>query len=317
MNPRMPFFFLICFILSLSLTSCPSGEAGKKGVEERTLTVITTLFPLYDFTREIGQDRAKVTLLLPPGVEAHSFEPKPGDMLTMNSADVFIFTGSSMEPWAPDILKGLDNRKLLVIDASARTRTMEAMGHHGISEVNPHEHGVIDPHIWLDFSNAMTMVDNIQKGLSEKDPSNGQFYARNSQAYKAKLANLDRRFKEGLSSCKKRLFVHGGHFAFNYLARRYGLHYMAAFKGSPDAEPSPRDIVALKRVMKERDIKYIFYEELISPRVAQVLSGETGATLIKLHGAHNISKDDMARGRSFISIMEENLRNLRSGLQCS
>ncbi len=122
--------------------------------------------------------------------------------------------------------------------------------------------------------------------------------------------------KKGFLTCKKNIFVHGGHFAFNYLAKRYNLEYISAYHGSPDSEPSPQRIVSMKRKIQENNIQYIYYEELIAPRLANVLARETSAKLLKLHGAHNISKEDFERNLSFIAIMEENLKNLKVGLEC-
>jgi len=316
-----------CIILSLLFfiagTACQRQE--QKAGKEKQLNVVTTLFPLYDFTKNIAGDKVSVTLLLPPGVEAHSFEPKAGDMLRVNGADLFIFTGKSMEPWADGMLKGVDNKGLLVVDASTGITLMQGEeDHHDhghgkgeqYGKENHHDHGKIDPHLWLDFANAQKMVSNILEALVVKDPANKDFYTKNSDAFIAKLADLDRRYREAFVTCKKNIFVHGGHFAFNYLAKRYNLQYIAAYHGSPDSEPTPKRLITLKKKMQQNNIQYIYYEELITPRVAEVLAKETGATLLKLHGAHNISKEEFEKGVSFLSLMEGNLKNLKAGLEC-
>ena len=304
-------------------TACQRQE--QKVGKAKQLNVVTTLFPLYDFTKNIAGDKVSVTLLLPPGVEAHSFEPKAGDMLRVNAADLFIFTGKFMEPWADGLLKGVDNKGLLVVDASTGITLMEGEdehhdhGHgkgekHG-KESNDH-HGKIDPHLWLDFAIAQKIVDNILAALITRDPAGKDMYTQNAEAYKAKLVDLDRRYKETFLTCKKNIFIHGGHFAFNYLAKRYNLVYISAYHGSPDAEPTPKRLITLKKKMQENNIQYVYYEELIAPRVAEVLAKETGATLLKLHGAHNISKEEFEKGVSFLSLMEGNLKNLKAGLEC-
>jgi len=316
-------------ILMLGLILLVAGSACQRQEQQtgkvRQFTVVTTLFPLYDFTKNIAGDKASITLLLPPGVEAHSFEPKAGDMLRVNGADLFIFTGKSMEPWADGLLKGVDNKGLLVVDASKGITLMQREDDHhdhghGKGEKqgkeSHHDHGRIDPHIWLDLANAQKMVSNILEALVVKDPGNKDFYTKNSDAFIAKLVDLDRRYKETFLTCKKNIFIHGGHFAFNYLAKRYNLQYIAAYHGSPDSEPTPKRLITLKKKMKQNNIQYIYYEELITPRVAEVLAKETGATLMKLHGAHNISKEEFEKGIPFLSIMEENLKNLTVGLEC-
>ncbi|MBA4417008.1 MAG: zinc-binding protein [Syntrophus sp. (in: bacteria)] len=312
---------LITLALCVGLFSCGTREAEAPG--QGRLKVITTLFPVYDFARNIGGEKAHVTLLLPPGVEPHSFEPRPGDILAINRADIFVYTGKHMEPWVVGILKGIDNKKLLVIDGSKGIALMEkgnedkdSHGHGENKKDHGGEEGRPDPHIWLDLYNAQKMVDAIRDGFIGKDPSHKEFYIKNAEAYNARLSALDERFKAGLSRCAGRRFIHGGHFAFGYLARRYNLEYISAYEGSPNAEPSPKRIIELKKLIRDNHIKYVYYEELITPRVAEVVARETGTTLLKLHGAHNVSREDLEKRVSFIGIMEQNLDSLRTGLEC-
>ncbi len=305
---RSALSLILSFALILTMVSCRKKE--EKPSAEKKLTVITTLFPLHDFARNIGKERAEVSLLLPPGVEPHSFELKPADILKINNADVFVYTGKFMEPWVADVIKAMSNQNLLVVDSSEGIRLLEEVeGHSG-------ESGKMDPHVWLDLSNAQKMVDTILAAFIRKDPSDKDFYQRNANEYKARLAGLDERYRTSLAHCKTKMFVHGGHYAFNYLARRYGLTYISAFRGSPDAEPSPGDLVQLIRKIRQHELHYVYYEELITPRVAETIAKETGASLLKLNGAHNITKDEMERGVTFLSIMEQNLENLAKGLQC-
>lgn len=298
-------------VISFIMLSCQQKPGKLRG--GKNLTVVTTLFPLYDFAKNIGGQKADVTLLLPPGVEPHAFEPRPGDILKIHEADMFVYTGRFMEPWVEDILKGTTNQGPLVIDASRAIKLTEESA----KDKQKNERGKVDPHIWLDFSNAKRMVANILDGFLNRDPSNKDFYLKNAEGYTKKLDELDRRFRDSLASCKKDIIIHGGHFAFGYLAKRYNLTYISAYKGfSPDAEPTPRNLISLTKKLKENDVKYVFYEELISPKVAEVIARETGARLLMLHGAHNVTRDDMDRGITFISLMEHNLDNLRTGLEC-
>jgi len=304
---------LALFLTMISMTGC--GKKDHPTTGQKKLNIVTTLFPLYDFTRNIVGDNAQVTLLLPPGMEPHSFEPKPGDMLRINNADLFIYTGKFMEPWVEGILKGLDSKKLVIVDTS-RGITLNEEKEDEKDQDHAHGHGKTDPHIWLDLSNAQKIVDNILEGVIQKDVANRDYYSKNAETYKVNLNGMDAKYRETFSTCKRRIFIHGGHFAFNYLAKRYNLQYIAAYHGSPDAEPTPKRLIELKNMLKQYDIKYIYYEELILPRVSEVISRETGATMLKLHGAHNVSKEDMDKGITFLSLMEENLKNLKVGLEC-
>ena len=301
------------------LCACQSKEAKAPAPAEKKLGVITTLFPLYDFARTIGGDKVEVTLLLPPGVEAHTFDPRPDDIMKIKRADLFVFTNEYMEPWADRLLKGVATASLLVVDSSKGVSLLKADHEEGHEGEHDHHHhaGGMDPHIWLDFANARIMVDNITAGMSAKDPVNKDYYAARAAAYKAELQKLDDDFKAGLASCRTREFIHGGHNAFGYLTRRYGLHYRPAVRSlSADAEPTPADFADLVRQMRKSSAKYIFSEELLSPRTAELIARETGAGILLLHGAHNISKADLANGVTFIALMRKNLENLRTGLQC-
>jgi zinc transport system substrate-binding protein len=318
MKKKALFPFVVICMAALIVASCQKEQGGPP--QSKKLSIVATLFPLYDFAKEIIGDRANVTLLLPPGVEAHSFEPKPGDMITINNAGIFLYTGAYMEPWVEKILQATDNKNLIVIDTSKGVTLLKSTAGHeegpGQNTQGHDEQGVYDPHIWLDFTNAQKMVDSILEGLTRQDPANKDFYEKNAAAYKTKLQTLDEKFKKTLSGCRKDTFVHSGHFAFNYLASRYNLHYISAYGGSPNAEPTPGKIIELKKFILEHGIKYIYYEELITPRIADILNKETGAQLLKLSGAHNIGKDDLKQGKTFIGLMEDNLTNLKVGLEC-
>lgn len=320
---------MISLMLMVTLCGCQKSAPQQAAKDSgKKLSVLTTLFPLYDFARVICGDKANVQLLLPPGVEAHSFEPKPADLIAISKADVFVYTNPVMEPWATKLLKGIAPPTLRVVDASVGT-TMLKVGEgahedsaeheekekgHGHEE---HEHaGGIDPHLWLDFKNAGIMVDNLAAAIIEKDPANAPYYRANATAYKAELNKLDADFSAGLARCGTRTFLHGGHYAFGYLAARYGLTYRSAQAVNPDAEPTPATIVQLLKMVKSTGLKYVYAEELVSPRISEMISREAGVKILMLHGAHNISKDDLAKGVTFISLMRKNLEQLRIGLQC-
>jgi zinc transport system substrate-binding protein len=236
----------------------------------------------------------------------------------INESDLFVYTGKFMEPWIEDIIKGITNKNVKVIDSSVGIELMEEDTHEEDEheEKHPHHDGV-DPHIWLGFNNSQIMVSNIVKILAEKDPVNADFYNTNASLYIKKLSTLDESYKNTLSVCKTREVVYGGHYAFGYLAKRYNLEYVSAQGFSPDSEPTAKDMVTLIDQIKKGNINYIFYEELASPKIAETLSRETGAKLLLLNGAHNLSKEEMKNNVSFLSIMEKNLVNLKTGLGCS
>jgi len=323
----------ILFLSVLIAVFIVSG-CGEKQVENG-IKITTTIFPLYDFAREVGGDKVSVKMMLPPGAEAHSFEPTPADIVRINESSLFIYIGESMEPWAEDILKSVKNDKLKVLEASEGIAVIkgELHGGHGKEAHNKkdhdehgdddhhdpdcHQHGGFDPHIWLDFTNDIKIVSAIAAKLCEIDPANASYYNDRAAAYSKKLSALDAEYSTALGNCSLKTVIYGGHFAFGYMAKRYGLKHISPYKGfSPDAEPSPKNIAALAEMIRKTGSKHIYYEELIDPKVAKVISSETGVEMLMLHGAHNLTKSEFAAGRSFVDIMYDNLGKLKTGLGC-
>ena len=307
---------LLCCTTLLFVAGCKKAE-----VKPATgLQVVTTLFPLYDFARTIAGDKAQVTMLLPPGVEPHTFEPKPEDMIRISRAGLFVYTSKQMEPWAEKIITGIDNKALRVVNAgehaSYRAGVREEEHEHGHKEEKGHDRKGMDPHIWLDFSNAALMVDAILDGFIAADPGNGAVYRKNAEAVKTQLVALDERYRSKLSGCATRKLLHGGHYTFGYLAARYNLDYHALSGVSSDSEPSAERMIALVREIKSSRTKYLFAEELLSPRLTETLAKEAGAGVLILHGAHNLTRDDLSRNVTFFDLMERNLEQLQKGLQC-
>jgi zinc transport system substrate-binding protein len=312
MKGKQSLIVIICIVMLCVLVSCKQKQQQERG--EKKMRVVASLFPLYDFARQIGKEKAGVVLLVPPGAEPHSFEPRPGDILKIHEADMFLYTGEAMEPWIEEILKGINKQTPIVVDSG---KEIMMTGEHADKGSAGHEHGKDDPHIWLDFSNAEKMVDAILDGFVRADPSHRAFYMKNAEAYKQQLQSLDKKYFDSLASCKKRILIHGGHFAFGYLARRYNLQYLTAYQGyAPNAEPTPQNLIELMKKLRSNSLRFVFYEELVMPRLAETIARETGAGLLMLNGAHNVTEEELEKGVTFISLMEQNLENLKRGLEC-
>lgn len=307
----------------MTLCFCMMLVCGCQRVEQKPaagLQVVTTLFPLYDFSRTIAGDKAQVSMLLPPGVEPHTFEPKPEDMIRIGRAGLFVFTNPYMEPWAETVIKGVDNKRLKVVNAGQRVKYRSVVAadedHHKAGASGDHDHKGLDPHIWLDFANAAIMVDTILDGFVAADAVNADQYRRNAEALKTRLANLDGRYRDALAECATRKLLHGGHYTFGYLANRYNLDYHALSGVSSDSEPSASRMVKLIGEIRASGVQHLFAEELLSPRLTETLAKEAGVGVLMLHGAHNLSRDDLARGISFFDLMDRNLDRLQKGLRC-
>ncbi len=315
MKKYMPSFkIIVCLLLVLPLiVSCQKSRESTK--PDNKIQVVATIFPIYDMVRHIGGDKVKVTMLLPPATDAHNYELKPAEIVQISKADLFLYLNMEMERWAYKVIDATSSKtKLLPVETGSGITMLPLAGHD--DEDGHHHASKFDPHIWLDFSNAQKMVDNIAAALVKIDQRHSDYYLKNAVEYKNKLTALDNRFRSELTGCKSRIILHAGHRAFSYLANRYGLKYYSVYNVSADSEPEPQKIIALIQQIKTTKTRYIYSEDLINPRLAEMIAKETGAGLLKLNNGHTVSKADISGGVSFLSLMEENLVNLKKGLQC-
>ncbi len=304
------FFFLTGFLLALLVIPSPVHS-------QPNLKIITTLFPLQEFARSVGGEKVQVDLLLPPGAEPHNWDPKPSDVNKIKQADFFIYIGRAMEPWAADLLKAIPTGRLRVLEAG-RVALPEPEDHPPGTQTHAgHGHGgKKDPHIWLDFSLDMKIVEMIAAAFSEKDPAQAAHYRSNARAYEGKLDALDQKYRSSLSSCRQRQIILGGHSAFGYLAQRYGLRQIALYGISPNAEPTPKKLAEVVQAAKNHRAKFIFFESFMNPKLAQVLAKEAGIGTMNLYDGANVTKDQLQKKTTFLELMEKNLANLRRGLEC-
>lgn len=291
--------------LSLVLAGCHSTSTSPKttSLETEQPTIVTTLFPEYDFTKKIVGSHAKVTLLLPPGVEPHNFEPTPKDMVQMKKAMLLIYTNDIMEPWISKFKGTLKGDSVKILNASESIQMIQT-------------HGSDDPHVWMNPQNAILMAKAIQKAVVEADPTHKQLYDDNTTTLIQELSDLDAAYEKALSPLKNKQVIYGGHAAEGYLADRYKLEFISAYNSlSPDAEPTSKNIATLIDTVKSTHAKAVYYEELVDPKVAKVIAAETHAKMLLLHGAHNLSLEELNQNVSYIDIMKDNLDRLLEGLQ--
>lgn len=260
------------------------------------LNVVVSFYPLYDFTKNIGGEKVNITTIIPFGVEPHDWEPTPKDVGKILSADLFIYNGAGLEPWAEKLVKDTKSKNLVVIDMY---KSIGAKGD--------------DPHIWLDPVLVKAQLKVIRDTLIKLDSRNKSYYEANYNSYLKKVEALDREIRDTLSRCKKKVFV-TSHDAFSRFAERYGLTQVPITGINPEAEPKPKDLVEVVKIVRENKIKYIFTEPLISPKLAESLSRETGAKILILDPIEGLSESDIKAGKDYISKMRENLKNLKLAL---
>jgi zinc transport system substrate-binding protein len=276
--------------------------------------VVSSLFPLYEFAGAVGGDRADVRLILPPGVDPHAWEPKARDLVAVSRADLFVCVSEDLEPWVVDVVRGARSQGLKVL---AATEGFESHGQGGAHD--PRHEGADeerDPHVWLDLSYDQWIVTRIAEALSSIDPEGAGRYRRNAAVYNERLRALDRAYKEALAACRHRTLVVGGHSAFSYLARRYGLKEIPLYGVSADSQPTPQRLAEIIETASALGVKHIFFETLVSPKLAQVIADEIGAETLLLNPGANMNQGQFDRGVTFLEIMKENRENLKKGLEC-
>lgn len=357
-------FVLTTAILAMLLTGC-NGRSGSKNEasepEKKKINVVTTLFPYYDFTRQVAGDRINLTMVVPAGMDSHSFEPTPADMLTIQNADVLICNGGALEHWLTQVLAAVDTSGMTVMTGMDYVETVQEEIVEGMEdEDHDHDHGgeedgsgtedasrgggednhgsedddyrseddgygdeddghsveiEYDEHVWTSPVNAMTLVKEICAVLSAADSENAPYYEENRDIYLKKLEQLDAEFRDVTAKRKRSMIIVGDKFPYRYLADEYGLSYRAAFSGcSTDTEPSAKTIAYLIDKIRAEQIPVIYYLELSSHRVSEIISEETGAVPLLLHSCHNVTRKEFDDGVTYLDLMEQNVINLRKGL---
>lgn len=316
--------FIVVAVLTFALVLAGCGASSDKVTGDKDkLKIVTTFYPMYDFTKNVAGDKASIEMLIDAGTEPHDYEPSAKDIAKIEAADVFVYNSEDMETWVPSVLKSLDSKKLTVIDASKGIQLVEGSeeeehhdheeeGHdHDHEEAHHHEH---DPHVWLSPVLAQQEVTNIQNGLTKADKTNADTYEKNAANYNDKLKALDGKFKTAFEGAKQRDFV-TQHAAFQYLAKEYNLHQVAIAGLSPDQEPSPARLAELQKYVKDNNISTIYFEEVASPKVAETLANETGAKLEVLSPIEGITDKEQKKGMDYIAYMEQNLKALQKTIK--
>ncbi len=301
------------------LNGCAPQEASQKPAPDgkEKLSVVAAVFPVYDFVREVGGEYVSATLLLPPGMESHSFEPTPRDIMTIEASDLFLYVGGESDAWIETLLSGSDQvyscRVMDYVDLRTEEQVdgMQMKGHH-----HDEDEAEYEEHIWTSPVNAMEMVRGICDELCGLDPDRKAVYEANRDAYLKKLQALDARLRETVQQGKRKVLLFGDRFPFLYLVKEYGLDYYAAFPGcNMETEPSAATLAFLTEKVRTERIPVILYLELSNHKVADALAESTGAQTRMFHSCHNVTKDEMEAGATYLELMETNCEVLQEALQ--
>lgn len=269
------------------------------------IQVVTSFYPLYFFVSQIASDKATISNLTPAGAEPHDYEPTTQDLTKIEMSDLLILNGG-VEAWAEKIKQNLSGTQVKVVVAGDGLLT------HNLTESGQTS---LDPHIWLNPLLAKQESEKIGQALEQIDPQNGSYYQASLSKFENQLDQLDQEYKSGLKSCKQKDII-TSHAAFGYLARQYGLNQIPIDGLSPDEEPSPQKIIEIAQFAKQNEVKYIFFESLVSPKLSQTLASEVGAQTLVLDPLEGLSQDDINSGKNYFTLMRENLKNLKIALEC-
>ncbi len=298
----------IFFIVLISVLTCSACSQNTSTSSDK-LQIVATLFPQYDFAREIAGDKADVVLLAPAGTDGHTYEPTPAEILHIAESDMFIYTGKHMEAWAEKIINSVNSESIKVVDVSENIEIKQG-GHSHIGHTENY-----DPHIWTDPNNAKIMVDNIRKALCDMDKNNADYYNARAKEYILKLHELDKRFEQAVAESKTNKMIFGDSFAFLYFTERYGLQHRAAFDScSSEAEPSAFIITEIIEEIKNDNVSVIYYSETSNKKVPESISKETGAEPLLFHSCHTVTNEEIDNGTNYLTLMNQNLENLKKGL---
>ena len=302
--------------VALMLLACSSGTdaggASSPTARPEKVRLVTTLYPLEYFARRIGGNLVDVTNLVAPGVEAHDFEPSPGDMRSMSAADVIVVNGAGFEPWIDRAVANLGGEPKLVIEASRAFSLNGASATAGATKLSA---SGVDPHYWLDPLKASAQAEAVRDALMAVAPAHGEVYKNNAARLIEEIELLHDQYSSALQQCRLDTFV-TSHAAFGHLASRYGLVQLPLTGTSPEAEPATARLARLTKQIRSAGVRYVLAETTGSRRLSQTVADEIGATLLDIHALESLTPEQASRGDTYLSIMRSNLESLRTALEC-
>ena len=315
---------LMAVILAAGIAAAAVTGCGVKQEEpdDGKLKIVTTIFPQYDFVRAIagGTGAVNVRMLLSPGEEVHSYEPTPLDIKEIQNCDLFIYVGAENDVWVDRILENMGDKRPETLRLVDLTETVAEESVEGMMEEKGHDHEEsreeeADEHVWTSPVKAAEITEAIAQKMAELDPANADDYLANAQDYEAKILDLDAQFRQIAENAERKVLVFGDRFPIRYFAEEYGLDYFAAFPGcSSESEPSASTLAFLIDKVREEEIPVVFSIEFSNGNIARAICESTGAVQRTYNSCHNVTKEQMENGATYVSLMSENLEAVREAL---
>ena len=315
---------LMAVILAAGIAAAAATGCGVKQEEpdDGKLKIVTTIFPQYDFVRAIagGTGAVNVRMLLSPGEEVHSYEPTPLDIKEIQNCDLFIYVGAENDVWVDRILENMGDKRPETLRLVDLTETVAEESVEGMMEEKGHDHEEsreeeADEHVWTSPVKAAEITEAIAQKMAELDPPNADNYLANAQDYEATILDLDAQFRQIAENAERKILVFGDRFPIRYFAEGYGLDYFAAFPGcSSESEPSASTLAFLIDKVREEEIPVVFSIEFSNGNIARAICESTGAVQRTYNSCHNVTKEQMENGATYVSLMSENLEAVREAL---
>lgn len=329
---KKAWLILLTGILILFTAACGQQEAlPQENSDEDKLTIYTTVYPLTYFTERIGGNLVQVKSIYPTGSNEHTFDPTQKDMMNLADADLFFYIGMGLEGFVDNVKKTLTNEQVKLIATSNSVSDEDLVqeetheeedtdedehGHEDevIENHDDHDHGDIDPHLWISPTLSIKLAKSIQDSLIEKDPANEETYTQNFESLQTELEALHTKFQEMANNVPNKTFF-VSHAAFGYLAGAYGLEQVAIAGLNSQDEPSQKELTEIVELAKEKQIKTILFEQNVSSNLAKVIQSEVGAESAILHNLSVLTEEDIQNKETYFSLMEKNLTTLKEALK--
>lgn len=305
-------FILAALLAVMLIATVGCGSKANSSTSDK-LKVVASVYPVYEFVRQVGGDKVEATMLVPAGAEPHDWEPKAKDLAQIKSAKLFFYHGAGLEPLDKILTKEVLGATLPV-EVSKGITVIAEKDSDGHANDKSHNHNQeSDAHMWLDPVYAQQEVETILGALIAADPANADYYKQNAERFKGQLAKINEDYQGVLSKVTRRDIV-TSHAAFGYLAQRYQLRQVAIMGLSPDSEPTPEKMTEVVKFCRENNVNYIFFETIVSPKLAQTIAKETGTELLVLNPLESLTEDEVKQGKNYVTVMGENLKNLQKAL---
>ncbi len=315
--------FLLIIMLMMGCSQKQKENIKKEKTADDTLTIYTTLFPIEDFTKKVGGSHVNVTSIIPPGVNAHTYEPTTKTMIEIAEGDAFIYSSEIMEPYADKIAEALKDENVKMVEATngitmlARSEENNDDEHDAVNEEghsDEHNHGDVDPHVWIDPILSIKLAENIKDSLIELKPEAKEDFEANFNSLKMHLEDLNKGFEE-LVKGKEGPKILVSHAGYGYWEKRYGIEQISITGLSSTNEPSQHQLQEIIDTAKASKIKYIIFEQNVTPKVAEIIKNEIHADVLRIHNLSVLTEEDIKNNEDYFSLMEKNIETLKKALE--